>query len=150
MQLSDNPRSTIQIGGHPIHVMLVPFVIAFYTGTFASDIVFAATADPFWARGAFWLLVGAVGVSIVAASIGLIDFLAEPRIRALSESWWHLAANALASAISIADLYLRYILGVEAGSHDYIWLAGIVFALMLFAGWMGGQMVYRHRVGVSG
>src|ERR1700679_963107 len=149
MNLSRNPRSTVQIAGHPIHVMLVPFVIAFYTGAFAADLAFAYTADPFWARGAFWLLVGAVLVSVFAATIGLIDFLAEPRIRALSEAWWHFAANALASLISIADLYLRHIAGVEAGSQRYVWLSGIVFLLMLFAGWMGGQMVYRHQVGVS-
>ena len=33
-----NPRSTIQIAGHPIHVMLVPFVIGYYTGAFAADL----------------------------------------------------------------------------------------------------------------
>ena len=35
-----NPRSTVQIAGHPIHVMIVPFVIGFYVGAFAADLAY--------------------------------------------------------------------------------------------------------------
>jgi len=28
-----DPRSTLQIGGHAIHTMLIPFPIAFFIGT---------------------------------------------------------------------------------------------------------------------
>jgi len=144
-----NPRSTIQIAGHPIHVMLVPFVIAYYTGAFASDLAYAATQDAFWAQAAFWLIGAGIFVSVFAATIGFIDFLAEPRIRAISAAWWHLGANVVMSGVSIVDWYLRFRSGAESGSHDYLWLSGLTFLLLLFSGWQGGQMVYRHRVGVS-
>lgn len=145
----NNPRSTIQIAGHPIHVMLVPFVIGYYTGAFASDLAYAATLDPFWARAAFWLIGAGIFVSVFAATIGFIDFLAEPKIRALSAAWWHLGANLLMSAASIVDFYLRYRSGAEDGSHHYLWLSALTFVLLLFGGWQGGQMVYRYRVGIS-
>jgi uncharacterized membrane protein len=149
MQISSNPKSTVQIAGHPIHVMLVPFVIAFYTGCFAADLTYTYTADPFWARGAFWLLAGGVVFSALAATVGLIDFVVEPRIRALRAAWWHFGGNALAAVISIADLYLRMREGDEAGSHDYLWMSLIVFLLLLFNGWQGWEMVYKHHVGVA-
>jgi uncharacterized membrane protein len=81
--------------------------------------------------------------------IGFIDFLVEPGIRELSAAWWHLGANIAMSGASIADWFLRYQSGAEAGSHDYLWLSGLTFLLLLFSGWQGGQMVYRYRVGVS-
>ncbi len=144
-----NPRSTVQIAGHPIHVMLVPFVIGYYTGAFASDLAYAATQDPFWARAAFWLIGAGIFVSVFAGTIGFIDFLVEPKIRDLSAAWWHLGANLAMSGVSIADLYLRYRAGAEAGSHDYLWLSGLTVLLLLFSGWQGGQMVYRYRVAVG-
>jgi len=144
-----NPRSTVQIAGHPVHAMLVPFVIAFYIGAFAADIVFAKTLDPFFARAALWLIGLGIVASAAAATVGLIDFIAEPLIRELRAAWWHLAANILMSLISILDWVLRYEVGAEAGSRAYIWLSLATVVLLVFAGWKGGELVYRHRVGVA-
>ncbi|HEY1632845.1 MAG TPA: DUF2231 domain-containing protein [Rhizomicrobium sp.] len=149
MQTASNPRSTVQIAGHPVHVMLVPFVIAFYTGCFAADLAFAYTGDEFWARGAYVLLITGVAASALAATVGLLDFLFEPRIRALNAAWWHFAGNAAAALVSIVDLYLRWREGAAAGSHDYMWMSLVVFLLLLFNGWMGWSMVYKHHVGVA-
>jgi uncharacterized membrane protein len=144
-----NPRSTVQIAGHPIHVMLVPFVIAFYAGAFAVDLAYAGTGDPFWARAAIWLIGAGIVMSVLAATAGFIDFLVEPRIRDLSAAWWHLGGNILLSAVSLTDWCLRYSVGDEAGSHKYIWLSLIAVLLLLFNGWKGWEMVYRHHVGIA-
>ena len=82
-----NPKSTVQIAGHPLHPMLVPFPIAFLVGTLVSDIVYRATADEFWATASYWLLVAALVMAALAALAGLTDFLSEPRIRAISGAW---------------------------------------------------------------
>ncbi len=144
-----NPRSTVAVAGHPVHAMLVPFVIAFYIGAFAADLAYAATLDPFFARGALWLIGAGIAASVFAGTMGLIDFLAEPRIRSLGAAWWHLGGNAVMALLSILDWALRDAVGAEAGSRAYIWLAGIVVVLLVFNGWKGGQLVYRHRVGVA-
>lgn len=144
-----NPRSTVSILGHPVHAMLVPFVIAFYTGAFAADLAYAGTSDPFWALSALWLIGAGIFVSVFAATIGLVDFLGEPAIRELPAAWWHLGGNIVMSLISILDWVLRYEVGSEAGSSGYIWLSGAVFVLLIFNAWKGGQLVYRHRVGVA-
>lgn len=144
-----NPRSTVQIAGHPIHAMLVPFVIAFYVGSFVADLLYAQTMDPLFARGALWLMGGGIMASAFAATMGLIDFMAEPLIRELSAAWWHLGGNVAMSVLSILDWVLRYAVGAEAGSRAYIWLSFATVLLLAFNGWKGGQMVYRHRVGVA-
>ena len=144
-----NPKSTVSIAGHPVHAMLVPFVIAFYTGALLCDIAYASVMDPFWARAAFWLVGTGIVASAAAATIGLIDFVAEPRVRELRDAWWHLGANVLLSLVSILDWLLRYEVGAEAGSKAYVWLSGLSVLILSFSGWKGGQLVYRHRVGVK-
>ena len=144
-----NPRSTVSIAGHPVHVMLVPFVIAFYTAAFLADIAYAGLLDPFWARAAFWLIGAGIVASAAAATIGLIDFIAEPAIRELRDAWWHLGANIVLALVSVLDWLLRYEVGADAGSKAYIWLSGASVAILLFSGWKGGQLVYHHRVGVK-
>jgi uncharacterized membrane protein len=149
MKTTGNPRSTVSLAGHPIHVMLVPFVIGFYTGAFGADVAYAATQDPFWARAAIWLIGVGIIMSAFAATVGFIDFIMEPRIRDLSAAWWHLGGNILLSAVSIVDWFLRYEEGNEAGSHHYIWLSLAAVLLLLFNGWKGWEMVYSHKVGVA-
>lgn len=144
-----NPRSTVQIAGHPIHPMLVPFVIGFYVGAFAADLAFAGTGDPFWARGAMWLIGAGIVMSVLAALAGFIDFVAEPAIRMLPAAWWHFGVNALVTLISVVDWCLRYVDGNEAGSHSYVWLTLLVTLLLLFSGWKGWEMVSKHHVGVA-
>jgi len=144
-----NPRSTISFAGHPVHVMLVPFVIGFYTGAFLSDVGFAVSGDPFWARAAIWLIGAGIFMSALAATVGFLDFILEPKIRDLSAAWWHLGGNILLSAVSIVDWFLRYEEGEVAGSHNYIWLSLVAVLLLIFNGWKGWEMVYSHHVGVS-
>src|SRR5213075_686831 len=77
-----NPRSTASIAGHPIHPMLIPFPVAFFVGAFVCDIVFWRTGNPYWATTSLWLLGAGLVMAALAAVVGLIDVLGEPRIRA--------------------------------------------------------------------
>jgi uncharacterized membrane protein len=95
----DNPRSTASIAGHPIHPMLVPFPIAFFVGAFVTDLVFWRTGVAFWSAASFWLLSAGLVMAALAAVVGLIDVLSDPRIRMLA--WWHVGGNVLAVLISL-------------------------------------------------
>jgi len=145
-----NPHSTAQIAGHPIHPMLIPFPIAFFVATFVADIVFMRTMDTGWALATQWLLGAGLVMAALAAIVGLTDFLGERRIRNLNAAWWHAGANVLAVLISLYNFYVRYEAGAAAGiTTTQIVLSGIVVLLLLFSGWLGGEMVYRHRVGIQ-
>jgi uncharacterized membrane protein len=144
-----NPRSTAQIAGHPIHPMLIPFPIAFFVATFVCDLVYWQTGDPMWAEAGIWLLGAGLVMAALAAVAGLTDVLGEARIRALNEVWWHAGGNVLVVLIELYNWYARYTEGTAAVVPTGLALSLISVLILLFTGWMGWEMVYRHRVGVA-
>jgi uncharacterized membrane protein len=145
-----NPRSTAQIAGHPIHPMLIPFPVAFLVATLASDVAFWSTGNVFWAIGSMWLLGAALVMAALAALAGVTDFLGERRIRNIADAWLHMIGNVIAVLLSPINLYLRYANGAEAGVFPWgIWISLIVVLLLMFNGWKGWELVYKHRVGIA-
>jgi uncharacterized membrane protein len=142
-----HPRSTAKIGGHPIHPMLVPFPIVCFIGTFVTDIVYSRNGDPGWATASHWLLGIGLLMAALAAVAGLTDYLGDDRIRRLGDALKHMLANVIAVVIEAVNLALRL------GNDDFIpstgiFLSGIVVLILLYSGWKGGDLVYRHGIGV--
>jgi uncharacterized membrane protein len=144
-----NPRSTVQIAGHPIHPMLIPFPVAFLVATLFCDLAFWRTGSPFWAAAALWLLGGALLFGALAALAGLTDFLGERRIRELADAWHHFIGNAVAMGLIAVTFYLRFANGEAAVLPEGLLLSLVVVGIFLFTGWKGWEMVYRHHVGVA-
>jgi hypothetical protein len=101
--------------------MLVEFPIAFFVATFVSDLIFWQTGNSFWVAASFWLLGAGLVMAALAAAAGLVDFLGEPKIRALNDAWWHAGGNVLAVLIQLCNWFLRYQSGeaaiVPTGRH---------------------------------
>jgi len=144
-----NPKSTASIAGHPIHPMLIPFPIAFFVATFVCDLVFWQTANAAWATAAIWMLGAGIVMAALAAVAGLTDVLGEPRIRSLSTAWWHAGGNVIIVLIQLYNWYARYTEGTAAVVPKGLVLSLIVVGILLFTGWKGWEMVYRHRVAVA-
>lgn len=144
-----NPQSTAKIAGHPIHPMLIPFPIAFFVSTFLADLVFWKTGNPGWVTATLWLLGAGLVMAALAAVMGLIDVFGSTQIRALGDAWWHAGGNVLAVLIELYNFYIRYEQGPAAVFPTGIILSLIVVLILLFTGWKGWEMVYRHRVGVA-
>jgi uncharacterized membrane protein len=143
-----NPKSTAQIAGHPLHPMLVPFPIAFFVAAFAVDLTYWQTQNEFWFTASEWLLGVGVIMALLAALAGITDLFGDPRIRALTIAWVHFLANLLAVVIEAINWWLRY----QSGG-GFVLPAGLVLSLiavllLLVTGWLGGELVYRRRVGV--
>jgi uncharacterized membrane protein len=144
-----NPQSTAKIAGHPIHPMLIPFPIAFFVSAFVCDLAFWQTANPAWATAAMWLLGAGLVMAALAAIAGLTDVLGEPRIRALNDVWWHAGGNIVVVLIELYNWYARYTEGVAAVVPKGLVLSLIVVCILMFTGWKGWELVYRHRVGIA-
>src|SRR4051794_2773823 len=145
-----NPKSTAQIAGHPIHPMLVPFPIAFWAATLFCDVAFWVSGSSDWATAAIWLLGAGIITAALAAVAGLTDFLCDRRIRNLHPAWLHLGGNVLAVLLSLANLYIRYSEGGVAGVLPWgLVISVVVVLLLIFNGWQGWEMVYRHGVGIA-
>ena len=145
-----NPRSTASSAGHPLHPMISPFPVAFLVSAFVTDLVFLNTGSPGWATALMWLLGAGVVMALVAALFGFTDFFGERKIRALRTAWWHMGGNLVAVIIAAVNGWMRYSGGAqEAVAGTGVALSGVVVLLLLFNGWMGWELVYRHHVGVA-
>jgi len=144
-----NPRSTASIAGHPLHPMLIPFPVAFLVATLVCDLLFWQTGGSGWAVASLYLLGAALVMAALAAVAGLTDFLGERRIRALSAAWHHMIGNVVVVVLSLWNWYRRYEGGEEAVVPTGLVLSLVVVLLLLYTGWRGWEMVYKHRVAVS-
>ena len=145
-----NPVSTANIMGHPLHPMLIPFPIAFLVATLVCDLIFWRTGNPAWATASLYLLGAALVMAALAAVAGLTDFLGDKRIRDLSPAWHHMIGNVAAVLLSLLNWWRRYD-AADAGAPVLptgILISLIVVLILLYTGWRGWEMVYRHRVAV--
>jgi uncharacterized membrane protein len=146
-----NPVSTAQIVGHPLHPMLIPFPIAFLVATLACDLIFWRTGNPGWTTASLYLLGAALVMAALAALAGLTDFIGDARIRDLTPAWHHMIGNVIAVLLSLWNWWRRYDAPDAAAVvlPTGLILSLIVVLILLYTGWRGWEMVYRHRVGVS-
>jgi uncharacterized membrane protein len=144
-----NPSTTANIADHPIHPMLIPFPIAFLVATLVCDLIFWSTGNGAWATASLWLLGAALLVAGLAAVVGLIDFFGDQHIRNVSAAWHHMIGNIAAVLLALINFYRRYAYGAESAVVPWgLLLSLMVVAILLYTGWRGWEMVYRHRVGV--
>jgi uncharacterized membrane protein len=144
-----SPKSTASIAGHPIHPMLIPFPVAFFVATLACDLAFWGTGNTGWVTATVWLLGAGLAMAALAAVTGLIDVFGDERIRQIRDVWYHAGGNVVAVLIALYNWFLRYSQGPDAVMPLGIVLSLAVVLILLFTGWKGWEMVYRHRVGVS-
>jgi uncharacterized membrane protein len=143
-------ESRVKLAGHPVHPMLIVLPLGLLSGGLLFDIVYLASGDPVFAEVAFWTItVGIVG-GLLAALFGLIDWLAIPGgTRAKRIGLYHGSGNLVIVILFVLSWFLRL------PRHDYspdiapFVLALVGVALALVTAWLGGELVFRLRVGVD-
>ncbi|WFP75879.1 DUF2231 domain-containing protein [Mesorhizobium sp. WSM4906] len=145
----ENPRSTASIAGHPIHPMLVTIPIACFVGTLLTDIVYWRTAEMTWANFSSWLVTVGVIVGILAAVVGLVDFTWGRQIREQPTAWLHMAGNFVALVLAFFNMLIHTRDAWTSVVPTGLILSALVVIILLFTGWLGWALVYRHHVGVA-
>ena len=143
-----NPKSTAQIAGHPIHPMLIPFPIACLVGAFVTDLLYLSRGDHGFAVASHWLLGFGIGTALIAAAAGLTDYMGDDRIRRLGVALQHMLANVAAVVVAVINFVTRLDDPTKIGGLG-VYLSGATVLILLYSGWLGGHMVYRHRVAVQ-
>ena len=69
----DNPRSTAQIGGHPVHPMLIVFPLGLLGMSLLFDILYLSTGGDHWSLVSYYMIAAGIISGLVAAPFGLID-----------------------------------------------------------------------------
>jgi uncharacterized membrane protein len=131
----DNPRSTLTLGGRPLHAMLVPIPLICFVATLITDIVYWQTAAMLWADMSDWLLLAGLIVSVIAIPAGLIDFLGDPRIRQLRAAWIHAIGNVTAIILSIFNCLIHTRDAYTSVVPSGLILSALVVVILLVTGW---------------
>lgn len=142
--------SRFALAGHPIHPMLIPFPIALLLSAFGADLAFAASNDAFFARAALWLAGLGLVAAAVAASVGLADFVTIDRARVHTVGWVHAIGAGTTLVLAAASWLARLGDPIGAAVPWGLALSGLAAGALTVTGWAGGELPYRHLIGVSG
>lgn len=145
-------RSKFAIAGHPIHATLVAIPIGLFIWTVVSDFVYLGTdRDHMWYSIAFWTGIAAIVSALVAALPGFGDyFTVAVHTKARATGLIHMVLNLVVVGLFIVAMFLM----LDDGATDGTRLGAVVAlhtvggALLGISGWLGGEMVYRHHVGM--
>jgi uncharacterized membrane protein len=91
--------------------------------------------------------VGLIAAALAAVA-GIVDFTGDARIRQISDAWQHAIGNVIMVLVQLFSFYERYRYGTSAIIPLGLSISVIAVLLMLFTGWKGGELVFRHRVAV--
>ena len=142
--------STAALGGHPIHPMLIPLPIGALVLSLVTDLVFAFGGSDFWADASWWLLWAGLVTGVLAGLVGLVDYLTIHRVRAHRAGNIHLVANLAVLGLAAANLVIRTGNHAEAITPAGVIISIVTAGLLGVSGWYGGELSYRHGVGVTG
>jgi uncharacterized membrane protein len=137
---------------HPIHTAFVHFPIALLGTSLAFDLLGLARDEALWWAIAYWNIALGLAVSVITAVTGLIDSTRVPQDSpAAAIVTRHLLVMLAALACYGAALAVRPVAQEPAATALLATLAleGIGLALLLLGGFLGGELVYRHGVGVA-
>jgi uncharacterized membrane protein len=128
--------------------MLVPFPIVCFIGVLVTDIVLLNNQDAGWATASRYLLGIGIVMALLAAVAGLTDFMGSDRIRSMGDAVKHMLANVTAVVLSIVNFFVR--LGNDSAIAGIgIILSAVVVLILIYSGWKGGDLVFRHGIGVD-
>lgn len=146
-------RSRLQIGGHPLHAMVVGYPIGLYTLSLVCDLLYVLAPDSFWFRMAFWAIAFGLLTHLMAAATGFPDFLAVMKERADTRrpAATHLIFGIGLLVVQGLNLAVRNFGEIPAGGSIAFPLIMNVIGVSLtgIQGWYGGELVYKHWVGVE-
>jgi uncharacterized membrane protein len=145
--------SKASIAGHPIHPALIPFPIGLLVFSLIADLIYLWRGNPVWENyiAFYTLLAGIIGAA-VAAIPGLIDWSNLTNRAAIKVANWHLVVNVIGLLIFSTSFFLRTSSGsaLISGLPMLPFILSVIGVLGLsIAGYLGGELVFRHGVAVD-
>lgn len=140
-------RTTASLAKHPIHPMLIPLPIGLWIFSLVCEITSLVKSDTIWGAVALYTMAGGVVGALLAALPGFVDLVTLPPSSARRKGFWHLGVN-----LTIVTLYVLNVLWrrhADPATMGPLALSVAAVLLLAISGWLGGEMVYVHGVGVE-
>jgi uncharacterized membrane protein len=133
---------------HPLHPAMVHFPVACWSLATLADLASLWLGQPAWWLAGVLLAIGTL-LALAAMATGLLEFVRiEAGSPALRDASRHMMLAMAAWILYAASLFLRLhgsVLIAPAWLALATSLAG--FLCLVATGWMGGRLVYTHRLG---
>ncbi len=144
-------ESRTKIFGHPIHPMLIVFPLGLLVISVIFDILHFATRNTVFSTAAYYDIAAGVIGGLIAALFGFIDWLAIcSGTRAKTIGAVHGIGNVILVGLFAASWFIR---NGAAPGHQPSTLAFALSVIGILLGtvtaWLGGELVYRLRMGVD-
>lgn len=142
-------ESRVKLLGHALHQQLIPFPFGLLVTAVIFDVSYLITDSQELANVAYWMIAAGVIGGLMAAAPGLVDWTAIPKgTRAKKVGALHGIGNVVLLALFVASWLLRrdQPMAPEALALS-LSFAGV--ALAAVTGWLGGELVDRHAVGID-
>lgn len=136
------------VAEHPVHPMLIPFPIALWIFSLASDLIFLfGFGGLVWKDVALYTMIGGVIGGLAAAVPGYVDYrtLIDPVVVRVAQL--HMAINVGLVLLFSLNVVLRFFNGPEAVLPVLLSVLGV--AALGVSGWLGGELVYVQGVAVQ-
>ncbi len=143
-------ESRVKFLGHAVHQQLIPFPFGLLVTAVVFDVVHLVTNSGELAEVAYWMIAAGVIGGLVAAPFGTIDWLAIPKgTRAKTIGFYHGLGNFVMLLLFAGSWLLRRDVPSDPDAMALaLSFAGL--ALSIVTGWLGGELVDRHAVGIDG
>jgi uncharacterized membrane protein len=129
--------------------MLVPFPMVCFIGAFVTDLAYWQTANMQWANFSVWLITAGLVIGAFAGLAGLTDLLGSRALRHVGIAWVHGLGNILAMLLSLVNVFIHSRDAYTSVVPSGLILSGLVVLILIVTGWLGGELVFRHRAGVA-
>jgi uncharacterized membrane protein len=137
----------------PVHPAFVHFPLALMTLSFIADFIGRLTRRESLRSAGWWCLVGTVAGGAIAFGLGYWDMLRVPIEHSAHEYVdFHFNVGIGLVAVLVVMVFWRGVLQYRqpAGpGAPYLISSFLVMLLVLFQGWLGGELVYSYGVGVA-
>jgi uncharacterized membrane protein len=132
--------------------MLVAFPIGLFAWALIANVVYAASdSDRTWYEISYWSSIAGIIGGLVAAIPGAVDGMTIGReSEARSKAMLHATLNVVVIGLFLGAVLLMRDNGAVSGSDMSMAIAlqAIAVGLLVLSGWIGGEMVFRHHLGV--
>lgn len=143
-------ESGTKLFGHPIHPMLIVFPLGLFIMSVIFDVLHFITGNALLSTVVYYDIAAGIIGGLLAALFGLLDWLAIPagtRAKAIG------AVHGIGNVVVVAFFALSWLIRNGSSGHQpdiWAFVAGLLgIGLGAVTAWIGGELVYRLRVGVD-
>lgn len=137
--------SAVEVGFHPVHRILTPFPVAYFTGALATDLAYWRTADVMWEDFSAWLITA----GLIVAGLALIAAAVEVATGRQRAAWARAIGYVLAVLLALVNILVHSRDAFTAVVPTGLMLSALVVVILLAMAPTGWVLTSPRHVGAD-